>query len=130
MSIRYPCIAPEEAALLDANHSMPLELAELEDPARNPELAAEWASLWKRCPAATPFQHPAWLVPWWLHLWDSGQALARLGCGTALVRRAMEAAIDEGLQKFDFLRQPEAFKYLWGARDRCNLRLVIEAAAG
>jgi CelD/BcsL family acetyltransferase involved in cellulose biosynthesis len=27
--------------------------------------AAEWAELWERCPAATPFQHPAWLVPWW-----------------------------------------------------------------
>ena len=28
-------------------------------------LAPEWARLWARCPGATPFQHPAWLVPWW-----------------------------------------------------------------
>lgn len=24
----------------------------------------EWQKLWERCPDATPFQHPAWLVPW------------------------------------------------------------------
>jgi CelD/BcsL family acetyltransferase involved in cellulose biosynthesis len=33
-----------------------------------PELDAiipEWEALWRRVPTATPFQHPAWLVPWW-----------------------------------------------------------------
>jgi CelD/BcsL family acetyltransferase involved in cellulose biosynthesis len=29
------------------------------------ELEAEWWELWSRCPAATPFQSPAWLLPWW-----------------------------------------------------------------
>jgi CelD/BcsL family acetyltransferase involved in cellulose biosynthesis len=32
------------------------------------ELAAlepQWWALWRRCPAATPFQSPAWLLPWW-----------------------------------------------------------------
>ncbi|MBP2312589.1 GNAT family N-acetyltransferase [Azospirillum soli] len=28
-------------------------------------LAAPWAALWRRVPHATPFQHPAWLIPWW-----------------------------------------------------------------
>jgi CelD/BcsL family acetyltransferase involved in cellulose biosynthesis len=28
-------------------------------------LAAEWAALWRRVPAATPFQSPAWLSAWW-----------------------------------------------------------------
>lgn len=28
-------------------------------------LAAPWAALWRRVPDATPFQHPAWLIPWW-----------------------------------------------------------------
>jgi CelD/BcsL family acetyltransferase involved in cellulose biosynthesis len=28
-------------------------------------LAPEWWELWGRCPAATPFQSPAWIVPWW-----------------------------------------------------------------
>ena len=27
-------------------------------------LAAPWAALWRRVPGATPFQHPAWLIPW------------------------------------------------------------------
>lgn len=33
-----------------------------------PALAAlepDWWDLWLRCPAATPFQSPAWLLPWW-----------------------------------------------------------------
>ena len=37
-------------------------------------LAPEWARLWDRAPAATPFQHPAWLLPWWRHLWGGGEA--------------------------------------------------------
>ncbi len=28
-------------------------------------LAEPWAALWARCPAATPFQSPHWLLPWW-----------------------------------------------------------------
>jgi CelD/BcsL family acetyltransferase involved in cellulose biosynthesis/glycosyltransferase involved in cell wall biosynthesis len=28
----------------------------------------EWQGLWARCPDATPFQHPAWLLPWCAHL--------------------------------------------------------------
>ena len=28
-------------------------------------LAPDWWSLWRRCPVATPFQSPAWLLPWW-----------------------------------------------------------------
>jgi CelD/BcsL family acetyltransferase involved in cellulose biosynthesis/glycosyltransferase involved in cell wall biosynthesis len=28
-------------------------------------LAVEWAGLWERDDAATPFQHPAWLLPWY-----------------------------------------------------------------
>jgi CelD/BcsL family acetyltransferase involved in cellulose biosynthesis len=36
-------------------------------------LAPEWAQLWDRCPAATGFQHPAWLLPWWRSLWGGGK---------------------------------------------------------
>jgi CelD/BcsL family acetyltransferase involved in cellulose biosynthesis len=32
------------------------------------ELRAEWLELWLRCPEATPFQSPAWLIAWWKHL--------------------------------------------------------------
>lgn len=28
-------------------------------------LESEWWDLWARCPAATPFQSPAWVLPWW-----------------------------------------------------------------
>lgn len=28
-------------------------------------LRAEWSALLLRCPAATPFQSPEWLIPWW-----------------------------------------------------------------
>jgi CelD/BcsL family acetyltransferase involved in cellulose biosynthesis len=27
-------------------------------------VAADWAALWARCPGATPFQSPEWLLPW------------------------------------------------------------------
>jgi len=28
-------------------------------------LGPEWSALWDRCPSATPFQTPEWLLPWW-----------------------------------------------------------------
>ena len=28
-------------------------------------LREEWLALWRRSPAATPFQSPMWLLPWW-----------------------------------------------------------------
>jgi CelD/BcsL family acetyltransferase involved in cellulose biosynthesis len=30
-------------------------------------LEGEWGELWSRCPAATPFQTPEWLLTWWRH---------------------------------------------------------------
>ena len=29
------------------------------------QLAPEWEALWRRVPGASPFSHPAWLLPWW-----------------------------------------------------------------
>ncbi len=31
-------------------------------------LRSEWNGLWDRCPSATPFQSPEWLLAWWRHL--------------------------------------------------------------
>ena len=31
-------------------------------------LRPEWERLWAAVPTATPFQHPAWLIPWWKHV--------------------------------------------------------------
>ena len=28
-------------------------------------LEEDWWDLWRRTPGATPFQSPAWLIPWW-----------------------------------------------------------------
>ena len=39
----------------------------VEDGAAFEALEAEWWALWRRCPSASPFQTPAWLIPWWRH---------------------------------------------------------------
>ena len=44
----------------------------IDDPVKLKALQPEWESLWDRCPAATPFQHPGWLLPWW-DTFGSGQ---------------------------------------------------------
>lgn len=47
--------------------------------------------------------------------------------GVLLVGRAVERAAREGLHEFHFLRGGERYKYQWGARDRMNSRLLIQA---
>jgi CelD/BcsL family acetyltransferase involved in cellulose biosynthesis len=42
-------------------------IEDITDAASFAALEAEWWSLWQRCPSATPFQSPAWLLPWWRH---------------------------------------------------------------
>src|SRR5919109_3520965 len=32
------------------------------------KLRPDWYALWVRCPTATPFQSPEWLIPWWRHI--------------------------------------------------------------
>lgn len=46
-------------------------------------LEAEWWDLFGRCPAATPFRSPAWLLPWW-------RAFAAGPLRTVAVRRGAE----------------------------------------
>jgi len=48
-------------------------------------LAAEWAALWERDDTATPFQHPAWLLPW--------MRAFQPRASTALVARRGERAV-------------------------------------
>jgi CelD/BcsL family acetyltransferase involved in cellulose biosynthesis len=36
-------------------------------------LESEWHHVWQCDPEATPFQNPAWLVPWTSHLWGGGK---------------------------------------------------------
>ncbi|MEI9408915.1 GNAT family N-acetyltransferase [Mesorhizobium salmacidum] len=37
----------------------------IDDPARFDTLAPHWWRLWEQSSSATPFQSPAWLLPWW-----------------------------------------------------------------
>ena len=36
-------------------------------------LAPAWRALWRADPLATPFQHPAWLLPWWRQFGPDGE---------------------------------------------------------
>ena len=54
--------------------------------------------------------------------------LARLSLGTVLTARAMQAAITEGRQAFDFLRGDEPYKAKWTGAARINARRVITRA--
>src|SRR5215475_11777724 len=37
----------------------------IRDPAALASEVSAWWELWRRAPQATPFQSPAWLMPWW-----------------------------------------------------------------
>jgi hypothetical protein len=66
-------------------------------------LRPEWRALWRRCPAATPFQSPAWLLPWWRHL-GGGELLAiAVRDGERLVGDGPLAATKEQLAGFYLL---------------------------
>jgi CelD/BcsL family acetyltransferase involved in cellulose biosynthesis len=54
-------------------------LAELE------ALSAHWSDLWDRCPRATPFQSPEWLLPWWKRLGRGSLWALALWTGPRLV---------------------------------------------
>lgn len=45
-----------------------LETEELTTAEALEALRPAWAELWAHCPSATPFQSPAWLLPWWKHV--------------------------------------------------------------
>src|SRR3954469_13816016 len=48
-------------------------------------LAARWTALWRRQPAATPFQHPAWLAAWWRQFGNERPRLITAWSGADLV---------------------------------------------
>jgi len=55
-----------------------------------PGIVSEWWDLFRRCPDATPFQSPAWLLPWW-EFFGHGEPLVvtarrnEVLCGLALL---------------------------------------------
>jgi CelD/BcsL family acetyltransferase involved in cellulose biosynthesis len=52
--------------MLCLNHE--LEVREIREIGQLETLRAQWESLWQVSEQATPFQSPAWLLPWWRHL--------------------------------------------------------------
>jgi CelD/BcsL family acetyltransferase involved in cellulose biosynthesis len=52
--------------------SAALELEPIRDVQALERLTAEWWRLWQRVPGASPFQSPAWLIPWW-HCFSPGE---------------------------------------------------------
>lgn len=52
-------------------------------------LAPEWWDLWRRSPSATPFQAPAWLLPWWRHFSPGGLASVAVRRGKRLAGLAL-----------------------------------------
>ncbi|HEX7090744.1 MAG TPA: GNAT family N-acetyltransferase [Longimicrobiales bacterium] len=50
-------------------------VTEITDPGALEALRPDWARLWERCPDATPFQSPDWLLSWW-NVFGRGRLLA------------------------------------------------------
>lgn len=63
----------------------PLEIEEVGEAARLEALRPAWLELWKHVPEATPFQSPAWLIPWWRVFGDGPLMALALWRGSRLV---------------------------------------------
>jgi CelD/BcsL family acetyltransferase involved in cellulose biosynthesis len=49
--------------------------------------------------------------------------------GTLLIGHAVERALLDGAQEFDFLRGRESYKYLWGAAERATYNRTFRRAS-
>jgi CelD/BcsL family acetyltransferase involved in cellulose biosynthesis/glycosyltransferase involved in cell wall biosynthesis len=61
-------------------------------------LRDEWTALWDRCPSATPFQRPEWLLPWCRHLGGSPWTVA-VRRGGRLVALGLARVVVEGRER-------------------------------
>jgi CelD/BcsL family acetyltransferase involved in cellulose biosynthesis len=67
-----------------AERARPAVRAEpLTTPSALEALRPEWERLWAQDTRATPFQSPAWLLPWWKHVGAGQQASLALRCATS-----------------------------------------------
>ncbi|HLI77649.1 MAG TPA: GNAT family N-acetyltransferase, partial [Acidobacteriaceae bacterium] len=53
-----------------------IEVEEVREDASFAKLKASWEALWSRDVWATPFQHPAWMLPWWRQFGPDGELRA------------------------------------------------------
>ena len=62
-----------------------IEIATITDEEGLARLRPEWEELWRRDPAATPFQSPAWLLAWWRFFGTSEPLILTARAGGQLV---------------------------------------------
>ena len=62
----------------------------LHDLASAERLLPEWRDLWSRCPHATTFQHPEWLLAWMQSFEPSHPLLIEVRCNDRIVGLATE----------------------------------------
>lgn len=71
--------------LLDEATDIDLQIEEVTTADALEQLRPAWSALWARCPDATPFQAPEWLIPWWRHFGVGDLWVLALRQGEALV---------------------------------------------
>jgi CelD/BcsL family acetyltransferase involved in cellulose biosynthesis len=98
---------------------MALRIEALENLDALQDIEPEWRAVWRRDPAATPFQSPAWLIPWTQWLWGGG----RLSVLT--VRDGAELVAVAPFFLWGYGRQPEIIRVsLLGAGISDHLGIV------
>jgi CelD/BcsL family acetyltransferase involved in cellulose biosynthesis len=60
----------------------------IDDPSSLERLCPAWTRLWARCPQASAFLSPHWLLPWWRHLGEGALATVTVHCAGELVALA------------------------------------------
>jgi CelD/BcsL family acetyltransferase involved in cellulose biosynthesis len=64
----------------------------------------------------------------YLYLQGFDPVYAEYSPGMQIVAAVIEDALREGKEAIDFLRGPEAYKYIWGARDETTYRIVLRTS--
>ncbi len=97
-----------------------IEIATITDKEGLARLRPEWEELWRRDPAATPFQSSAWLLAWWWFFGTSEPLILTARAGGRLVgllplyllrenKRRKLLPIGVGLSDYiELLRSPDA----------------------
>lgn len=93
-------------------------------------LAPEWEALWQRCPEATVFQTPDWLLPWCDHLLRGEVASVALRRGARLVALApLFRWTDGGERVLSLLGAgvSDVTDLLWEPSERTSVVAALEA---
>jgi CelD/BcsL family acetyltransferase involved in cellulose biosynthesis len=69
-----------------------------------------------------------WKDRMYAYLGGFDPALKELSPGMVALYLVIEDSIRMGIREFDFLRGEEPYKYVWGAKNRNNFRLILQCA--